>query len=125
MSQNANFLKNLLEYELRSSERYRRFLSVIKVRTKNQGVHLAEFLRETIRESDEMALDEGEATILMGDTDAEGAIAAVDRVKAKCGGDPCKGPCETTAVNDNGTVRHKKGAVVDTINVRQVKPHFN
>ena len=44
--------------------------------------------------------------------------------KAKCKGDPYVGPHEMTAVNNNGTVCHKKGAVIDMINIRQIKPYF-
>ena len=43
--------------------------------------------------------------------------------KAKYAGDPWQGPYQITAVNDNGTVRYKKGAVTDTINIRQLKPY--
>ena len=44
--------------------------------------------------------------------------------KAKYKGDPYIGPYKITAVNNNGTVRYKKGTVINTINIRQIKPYF-
>ena len=44
--------------------------------------------------------------------------------KAKYEGDPYVEPYEITAVNDNGTVCYKKGVVINTINIRQIKPYF-
>ena len=44
--------------------------------------------------------------------------------KAKCEDGLCVGPHETTAVNNDRTVHHKKGAVIDKMNTRQIKPHF-
>ena len=42
---------------------------------------------------------------------------------AKYGTNPWDGPYEIISVNDNGTVRLKKGAVIETINIRQIKPY--
>ena len=47
-----------------------------------------------------------------------------DWTKSKYGEDPWKGPFEILKVNDNGTVRLRMGAVIDTVNLRQIKP-FN
>lgn len=46
-------------------------------------VDLGQLLQGTVRSSDEMALTEGAAAILMAETDAEGALAAVDRYRCK------------------------------------------
>ena len=44
--------------------------------------------------------------------------------KAKFGKDPWEGPYTVVAVNnDNGTVRLRKGAVIETINFRLIKPY--
>jgi len=45
--------------------------------------------------------------------------------KGKYDGDPRTGPYKIVQVNQNGTVRYKKGAVIDTINIRQIEPYFN
>ena len=49
-------------------------------------------------------------------------ILIKNALKGKCTGNPYKEPCEITAVYNNGTVRHQKGAVTDAINVQQIKP---
>ena len=43
---------------------------------------------------------------------------------AKFGSDPWDGPHEIVKVNDNGTVRLKKGSVIETVNTRQIKPYM-
>ena len=43
---------------------------------------------------------------------------------AKFGSDPWDGPHEIVKVNDNGTVRLKKGSVIETVNIRQIKPYM-
>ena len=35
---------------------------------------------------------------------------------------PCEGPCKIRQVNDNGTVKIKMGKVIDTVNIRRLKP---
>jgi hypothetical protein len=37
--------------------------------------------------------------------------------------DPWKGPYQIITVNDNGTVRLQMGKVIDTINIRNIKPY--
>ena len=43
--------------------------------------------------------------------------------KSKYGQDPWEGPYKITKVNNNGTVRLKKGAVYETVNIRLIKPY--
>ena len=43
--------------------------------------------------------------------------------KSKFGTNPWEGPYDIVKVNDNGTVRLRKGAVIETINIRQIKPY--
>ncbi len=43
--------------------------------------------------------------------------------KSKFGENPWKGPYQIVRVNDNGTVRLRMGAVIDTINIRLIKPY--
>ena len=42
---------------------------------------------------------------------------------SKYGSNPWEGPYDIVKVNDNGTVRLKKGVVIETINIRQIKPY--
>ena len=43
--------------------------------------------------------------------------------KTKYGDNPWEGPYIVQSVNDNGTVRIRKGAVHQTLNFRQIKPY--
>ena len=42
---------------------------------------------------------------------------------SKYGSNPWEGPYDIVKVNDNGTVQLKKGVVIETINIRQIKPY--
>lgn len=42
---------------------------------------------------------------------------------AKFGTDPWDGPHEIMKLHDNGTVSLKKGVVIETVNIRQIKPY--
>ena len=42
---------------------------------------------------------------------------------SKFGADAYEGPYEVVKVNDNGTVRMRKGAVTDTVNIRNIHPY--
>ena len=42
--------------------------------------------------------------------------------KSKYGQDPWEGPYPIQQVNNNGTVVLQMGAVIDTVNVRRIKP---
>jgi RNase H-like domain found in reverse transcriptase/Reverse transcriptase (RNA-dependent DNA polymerase)/Integrase zinc binding domain len=44
---------------------------------------------------------------------------------SKFGKSPWEGPYEIVKVNNNGTVRLKKGIIIETINIRQIKPYHN
>jgi hypothetical protein len=80
-----NFLQRLLQYELRSAERYRRYVSVVMVKTGDGFDEFKHLLGDTIRDSDELdEVDDGTA-ILMGDTDTDGALCAISRFKQRCG----------------------------------------
>ena len=35
-----------------------------------------------------------------------------------------EGPCKAMAVNENGTLCHKKGMVIDDVNIRRCTPHY-
>ena len=42
--------------------------------------------------------------------------------KAKYAQNPYKGPYKVLKVNDNGTVVLQMGAIIDTVNIRNIKP---
>ena len=44
---------------------------------------------------------------------------------SKCGTTACKGPCPIIKINDNGAVQLRMDNVLDTHNIRNMKPHNN
>ena len=44
--------------------------------------------------------------------------------KAKYGQNPYRGPYEVLETNDNGTVLLKMGPLIDTVNIRNIKPYI-
>jgi hypothetical protein len=79
-------LKNLLDYELRSSVRYQRFVSVVMIEclNGNMPIKLKKLLEELIRTSDEsFEIKEDGLAVLMGETDRNGSLKAVGRYKKK------------------------------------------
>ena len=84
MQSELSFLKRLLQYELRCAERYRRFVSLVVVGSMESAqADMGQVLHGSVRSSDEMAMVDGAAAILMAETDADGARAAVDRYKRR------------------------------------------
>ncbi len=76
------FLRWLLDYEIRGSERYRRFLSLLLIASDREGEGI-ERLRESFRRSDEIvALDKNRAAVLLRETNVDGTLTAIDRYKA-------------------------------------------
>lgn len=86
VQEELGFLNKFLGYELKSAERYRRFVSLVMVRasTVTNG-NLRQILSDTLRTSDVMADFDGAAVILMSETNSAGALAAIERYKAKGG----------------------------------------
>lgn len=74
----------LLEYELRSAERYRRFVSLVLMSRTNGSTQCKKLLEGTIRGSDEVFENQENAFILMAETDLSGALTAIERYKTKC-----------------------------------------
>ena len=50
-------------------------------------------------------------------------VLVVEERKSEYGEDPYDGPYRITRVNSNGTVRMRKGAVIEPINMRNLMPH--
>jgi hypothetical protein len=82
-----DLLEWFVDYEIRSAARYRRFATIVMMSPMNQNLDIPALLADIIRHSDEFfGLSLG-AAILMGETDSTGALAAIDRYKARCNGD--------------------------------------
>ena len=86
METEMSFLRRLLHYELRSAERYRRFVSLVIVASADGVVRMRHLIGETLRGSDEMADFDSAAAILMPETDNPGALKAVDRYRNRSNG---------------------------------------
>jgi hypothetical protein len=81
-------LRDLLDYELASSKRYRRFFSLVILKIPGKAEENHVFLKGTARESDRLfSLDfiEGGIAVLMPETDGQSAGSAVERYKRMCG----------------------------------------
>ena len=76
----------LVDYELRSSHRYRRFLAVVSVACDHGRVGFKDIVSDVLRDSDEVVEKDLGAAILMGETDGAGALTAISRYKARCEG---------------------------------------
>ena len=76
----APTFSTLLKYELRSARRFRRFATIVAMGTTN-GIppSLPKLLDETLRDSDVVAQDENELTVLMPETDPNGVLCALKR----------------------------------------------
>ena len=81
-----NYLLRLFDFELRVSERYKRCLSLTMIAAGNGPVSISETLEDAIRISDELVDLEGSITLLMPETDIQGAMTAIRRYKTKCDG---------------------------------------
>ena len=45
-------------------------------------------------------------------------------IKLKYGDNPYRGPYEVLKVNNNGTVLLRMGPLIDTVNIRNIKPYL-
>ena len=72
-------LHRLTDYEIRCSERYRRFFSLVFMTSGNGQVEFRKLLGDLLRTSDEFIELEGFSSILMSETDKTAALEAVSR----------------------------------------------
>ena len=88
MAHGISELRWLLDYELRSSARYRRFVSLVMCCPGEDDLPstMKEMLTPTLRESDECFEVDNAFAILMGDTEGSGALTAVKRYKTHSNG---------------------------------------
>ena len=81
-----NYLLRLIDFELHVSDRYRRYLSLTMIVAGNGPVSINRTLEDVIRISDELVDLEGSTTLLMPETDVQGAMTAIRRFKTRCNG---------------------------------------
>lgn len=84
-SNGMDFLKRLLDYEIRSAKRYRRFATLVMVSSPVGRAAIPRVLRGNVRHSDELIELDSDAAIIMGETDNTSAMVAVKRFKVACG----------------------------------------
>ena len=81
-------LRYLLDYELSSAKRYRRFVSLVVMSLPSNGRDITKLFHQTLRESDRMfALDPigTSAAVLMSETDGISAMTALERYRRVSG----------------------------------------
>ena len=81
-----NNLLRLIDFELRVSDRYKRYLSLTMIASGDGPVSISKTLEDVIRISDELVDLEGSTTLLMPETNMQGAMTAIRRFKTKCNG---------------------------------------
>lgn len=81
MQEEIGFLTKFLGYELRSAERYRRFLSLVMVASPRTNERVNRLLGDSLRTSDVVADFDGASVILMSETNSAGALSAIERYK--------------------------------------------
>ncbi len=77
-------LKELLDYELRCSERYLRFMSVVMIIC--DEMKTCEHIRHLTRNSDESFMFKDAIGVLMSETDINGSLKAVERFRSGLNG---------------------------------------
>lgn len=77
-------LQVFLDYELRASARYRRFVTLVVFSSADGSVDYFDSLGAIIRGSDEFFDLDSTGAILMGETDSSDALVAVERFKSRC-----------------------------------------
>lgn len=79
MQTNFSTLCEILQYELWAAERYRRYVSLVMVHAPI-GIHgLKDTLDANVRQSDVLAYTDHTMVVLMGETDKNDALQALER----------------------------------------------
>lgn len=82
MKTDFTILRQLLQYELYGAQRHRRFVSMVMITTEEGISGLRNFLSSHIRDSDVIADFDSSIAVLMGETDINSAMIAVNRYKS-------------------------------------------
>jgi hypothetical protein len=78
--------EKILNYEIESSERYRRFFSIVLIEyinARKNGLDLAHIISDTLRKSDAFFEYKNKIAVLMAETDKDKSLFAVNRYKNK------------------------------------------
>ncbi len=86
MSNGQVALNWLLDYEVRSSVRYRRHLSLLVMAHKHSGETPTTGLDNELRASDQVVPFDDKVAVVMGETSRAGALCAAERLKRRCQG---------------------------------------
>ncbi len=74
----------LVRYEVRSSKRYRRRMSIALIAsTASSNGFLHRYLSDAFRDSDQVFRRNGHTCVIMGETDREGCVKAMRRCRQK------------------------------------------
>lgn len=84
MEHEPSLLRWTLNYELRCCERYRRFMSVVYVSHAGRE-RFPEAFHDVLRGSDVLVKSDSSSALLMGETNKQGALQAVERFKSHSG----------------------------------------
>lgn len=71
----------VLDYEIRLSARYRRFVSIVLIRTEDDTDGLCKILAETIRTTDTCFTEDHGLSLIMGETAHTDAVQAIQRYR--------------------------------------------
>lgn len=74
---------SMAEYEVRCSQRYRRFFTLILMNSEKETQELNKVLGEMLRDSDFFSEIRGSINIIMSETDKDAAIQAIKRFGTK------------------------------------------
>jgi hypothetical protein len=86
MGEPMNTLEWLLDYELKQSVRHRRYLSLVILSPDKDSKKLKKVLEDSFRCTDPVFSVNGTLVVLMGETDKNGAVRAVERYQKTVNG---------------------------------------
>ena len=86
MASNIDTLEWLLNYELTQSIRHRRYLSLVMLSSEEGPDKPRMILNKMVRSSDPFFAVNGSFAVLMGDTNGESALKAVERYRREING---------------------------------------
>jgi hypothetical protein len=120
-------LECLLDYELKQSTRHRRFVSLVLLSANGSSKKFDNIIEDVVRSTDPFFFLNDTVTVLMGETDSEGARKAIERyrqvvshavaVKSAVASFPQDG----MAVRELMEVAHRR---LDIANISDSKPVF-
>ena len=86
MYSSAEHFRALVEHELKCSQRYQRFSTIVVGAQRTGGGNLMELCSELLRESDEILETDSGVVIFMAEADEQNALKALGRLKKRYAG---------------------------------------